>query len=597
MELTASDRVLIASTLTKYFTPEQIEAHGLADRPVDRNFRTQLAELDMNFFCHFYLPHHFNLPNAPLHDEFAQDMNELMGTSGRAYYANAWPRDHGKTTWANLGLPMWVVYFRKRRYILLLADSHDQAKGHLATIKKEVESNERLLEDFGDLRGSKWQEEHIETANECCLEALGTRMKIRGRKFRQFRPDLMIFDDLENLISVQSERGRELQREWFFRSALKAGSPDTKYVCQGTLLHYDALLIHVLANPLFRSRKYKAVLQFAKRRDLWDIWQGILMNPADPDSNAHAQTFFDERREEMMEGAVVLWPQRYPYYELMKIRAIEGTASFAGEFQNEPFSEEDLFFDKIGHFRREWRDGEIWLIPLGRGVQVPQSACAIFGFLDPSLGRTPSSHPSAIIVLAKAPTGQMFVLEADITRRLPDVIIHDIIEWARIYPFARFGLEAHSFQVLLGPDLRDAAQQANVYLDVMPLPVVGNKELRIQSLQAPLQNEYILLEQGKQWELHKQLQEWPMAASDDGPDALEGAYKLARDYIGGDDPGMITGETYQYGVPQGQQAETEVEVPTVCPVCRGMSEHCPECKGLGIVTQKESQWYPRIATT
>jgi len=603
MKLTERDHALIASTLTKYFTPEQIRRSGLDQRRPNRAFRTQLAELDFNFCCQFYLPEHFNTPNAPMHDEFAQDAQTLLGGSGKRYYAVAWPRDHGKTTWGNLGLPIWTTLFKKRRYPLLLADSQDQSKGYLATVKDELDNNERILEDFGELHGPKWQEDHIETSNGCCLEALGTRMKIRGRKFRQHRPDLLIFDDLENLVTVQSARMRELTREWFFKSALKAGGPDMIAVVIGTLLHYDALLYHVLRNPQFRSRKYSAVISWAKAQERWAIWQSILMNPAMAEqeeiTERYAREYYEEHLAEMDAGAKVLWEERYPYYSLMVVRAVEGAASFSSELQNDPISEEDRLFGHIGHFRREWRDGQTWLIPLGRGVMVPQSECAFFGFCDPSLGKDAKADPSAIIVLAKAPTGQTFTLEADIQKRQPSAIVHDIVEWARIYPFVRFGVESQSFQVLLGEDVRDASEAANLYLDIVPVSQSHNKQLRIQSLQAPLQNEYLLLEEGKQAILHQQLRDNPSAAHDDGPDALEGAWKLARAWEGIDSPDMATGETHQYGtssrdVPHirpDEYAEHERE-PLQCPLCFGRG--CEYCDGKGFTMEKVQEWYPKI---
>jgi len=302
----------------------------------------------------------------------------------------------------------------------------------------------------------------------------------------------------------------------------------------------------------------------------------------------------------------VLWPARHSYYDLMLIYVLDpkGTSSFFAEMQNTPRSPEDMVFYELGDYHREWQDGEVLLVPDGRGSPVALSACSFFGFCDPSLGKTKKSDLSAIEIAAKAPTGQVFLVESDIKRRQASHIIHDIIEWARIYRFTAFGMEANNFQVLLGDDLRKAAETAGIYLNVVPIVQKGNKDLRIQSLQSPLTNGYLLLEKGKVPVLRQQLEEYPDSAYDDGPDALEGVWRMAREWTGPLTEGTVITDVHQFGQ-EGQRrvvinetdeyAQYERTAASVCPECKGRGWDCTTCDGSGVLWRDtEEIWYPRM---
>jgi hypothetical protein len=82
----------------------------------------------------------------------------------------------------------------------------------------------------------------------------------------------------------------------------------------------------------------------------------------------------------------------------------------------------------------------------------------------------------------------------------------------------------------------------------MPIDHSHNKELRIQSLQPDLENEYILLGDKGQDLLIEQLVNYvPNAHShDDGPDALEGVRTLAKGWQPLSSVGLIQGAVHKF---------------------------------------------------
>lgn len=554
MKLTAEGLNLIRECLLRNFSQDDLEESGWLDSIPTPDLWKQLADIDLEFFARFYLPHHFDLPPAELHRDAFHIIQQAMLTSGRVNHSLVWPRGFAKTTIATLALPLWCICFEKRKYILIVSDSHSQAKQQLSTLKDELETNELIIEDFGDLQGKKWQEDDITTSTRIKIQALGAGMKVRGRKFLQYRPDLIIADDLENLEGVQSAVRRKQHLKWFFRSLMKAGWSNTKVFVGGNFLHFDCLLKHLEANPLFRSRSYKAVPSFATRQDLWDQWRELITDITDINKEDTALTFFQKHQDAMMEGAVSAWPEAFSYYDLMVMKIGDGDASFATEMQNDPIDPESRLFKKWHTYRLEWREprppelyGGIWLVPSSGQAAVALRSCAIFAATDPSMGTTSTSDKSAIVLIAKSPMRQMFVLEADIKRRPPDKIINAQNKYAIQYPITRWQIESNAFQALYATESARRSREEGVYLPIEPYNQLANKKLRINSLQPDLENGYLLIREDGQEDIKQELREWPMGADDHGLDALEACRNLAKGWEQTSGAEMVQAEVHTYG--------------------------------------------------
>lgn len=500
--------------------------------------RKRLGAIDMEFFGRAYFPHYFSRPSPEFHRDLDAIWQQgvlkgrypLAPRDARAISrmpgcrrAVAAPRGHAKSTTLTFKGIMHAVLYGYKHYPIILSDSSDQAEGFLENIRVEFEENGLIREDFGDLQGKVWRNNVILTASGIKVEAIGSGKKIRGRKHRNWRPDLLVLDDIENDENVRTPEQRLKLSNWFNKAVSKAGDDYTDIVYIGTLLHYDSLLAHTLSNPGYKSIKYKAVLAFSDAEDLWKQWEDIYTDLSNDSHEEDARAFFEAHREEMLEGTKVLWEEKLSYYDLMKMRVDEGEASFNSEEQNEPINPDDCLFQE------EWLD-----YYNEAEVDFKDRNFIFFGFVDPSLGKTKHSDFSAIITLAKhKSTGYMYVYDADIERRHPDRIIADILEKERRLRrdfgrgYKKFGCETVQFQWFLKEELVKASAKAGLYLPVEEVPQTADKVLRIQTMQPDIKNKYIKFSR-RHKRLLEQLLQFPMGAHDDGPDALEGCRTLAK---------------------------------------------------------------------
>lgn len=501
--------------------------------------RKRLGAFDLEYFGLAFLPHYFTTTPPEFHAELddvwtsgvMKGLNPTYSARGISYSkgcrrATEAPRGHAKSTNFTFKDALHASVYGYKHYIIILSDSSEQAEGFLADIRAEIEENGIIREDFGDLKGRVWKTMVLLFANGVKIEALGAGKKIRGRRHKQWRPDLIICDDLENDENVNTPEQRRKLESWFNKAVSNAGDTYTDIVYIGTLLHYDSLLAKVTRKGEYKSRKYRAVISFAKKLDLWVAWEALYNDLLDDNHQETARDFFEVNREEMLEGTKVLWENKWDYYSLMIKKLSIGDAAFGSEYQNDPIDPDNCVFNEE---QFDYYDGE--------GKQPPDFSDSRFVFIganDPSLGKSRKSDTSSIIALAlDTRTGFMYVVLADIDRRHPDAIIDDAIESSkrlrREYrkPYTKFGVETVQFQEYFKDIMAQRSAEAGEYLPIEEIRSVRNKDVRIQSLQPFAKNGYLKFSKQHKT-LIKQMTEYPMGANDDGPDGLEMAVSLAQ---------------------------------------------------------------------
>lgn len=535
-------RALLNGFLNKDDSPERVRLRRefAAGHPTTgpEGLRRKLGAIDMEFFGRAYFPHYFSRPSPEFHRELdaiwqqgvlkgrypltAADTKTISRLPG-VRRAVAAPRGHAKSTNLTFKGTMHSTLYGYKHYPIIISDSSEQAEGFLDNIRVEFEENTAILEDFGPLAGSVWRSNVLVTKTNIKIEAIGSGKKIRGRKHRNWRPDLIILDDVENDENVRTPEQRKKLKDWFDKAVSKCGDDYTDIVYIGTLLHYDSLLAKTLANPAYRSIKYKAVIRFSQADDLWQQWETIFTDLSNDDREADALAFFQAHKTAMLEGTQVLWEEKLSYYDLMVMRVSEGEASFNSEEQNEPINPDDCLF--MEEWFEYYNEAEI---------NFRDPVFDFFGFIDPSLGKTKRSDFSAIVTLAKHKgSGYMYVVDADIERRHPDRIIADVLakeRWLRAsfgHGYRKLGAETNQFQWFLKEELAKASAKAGLYLPIEEVQQTSDKVMRVQTLQPDVKNKYIKFNR-RHKRLLEQLTQFPMGAHDDGPDALEGARSIAK---------------------------------------------------------------------
>lgn len=487
----------------------------------------ETCRTDLELFGKTFFPRIFTGEFCEFHKEVFHSLEEYVidRKNEKYFFVRAAPRGHGKSQILSFLFPIWCVMYDYAKNILIVSDTADQALQFVMAIRDELEENEVLRETYGDMVGTKvWANGKIQTANKIQIVAKGAGQKMRGIKYRHYRPDIIIVDDLENDESVETEAQRQKLLNWFQKALIPCGSTTEKIIYIGTVLNYESLLNKILTTPeysMWNRKKYQAVIKFSES-PLWEEWQTILTNEDFENPSEDAKAFFKEHREEMLSDAEVLWEDKQPdyYYDLMVMRLMNPEA-FDSEYQNDPVSENQRVF------KEEW---------FQYYDELPEIKQIYIG-VDPSLAKRNKADNSAIITIGRGIDNYIYVLDVDVQKRKPDKIIDDLIAKCIIYKdkLVKVGIEAIQFQYFFAQECGRRALAQDLVIPIEPMTSLQDKELRIKGLIPFVKNGYIRFHTSQK-RLLDELRRFPKG-SDDAMDSL----KYAVDLIFPTGKGITTG--------------------------------------------------------
>lgn len=209
----------------------------------DRKIRRTLARNSHYWFFCLYLNHYLTYPFAPFHFEMfklTEDQEIPLGVLVAF-------RGSGKSTIMTVSYPIWAITgVQQKKFILLVSQTQNQARLHLTSIKRELEANDLLKADIGPFEeiSDEWGANSIVIPKfDARITAASTEQSIRGIRHGQYRPDLIICDDIEDLNSVKTKEGRDRTHSWYNGEIVPVGDKNTRALVIGNLLHEDCLIM------------------------------------------------------------------------------------------------------------------------------------------------------------------------------------------------------------------------------------------------------------------------------------------------------------------------------------------------------------------
>lgn len=164
-------------------------------------------------------------------------------------------RGGGKSTVAEEAITV-MACLRQFKNGIILGDNETRAKERLTSIKHELETNDSLIELFGNLVGETWTETKIVLTNGTVLQAYGRGQSLRGAKHLAQRPDMAFGDDMESEDDILTPEAREKFRQWFLKVVMPALTPTHKFRIAGTPLHPEAWLVRLKRSAGWVARTY-----------------------------------------------------------------------------------------------------------------------------------------------------------------------------------------------------------------------------------------------------------------------------------------------------------------------------------------------------
>jgi len=447
---------------------------------------------DFKFFAYNYFPHHIFGESSIFQSHFCKRFPQLLAMDEGCKEWWVAPRGECKSSLLTKIGPCFLAVLallqreevRKKfgikekpifnDYAILLGAETKMPTKLLAVVRTELESNPALKLDFPEVcgRSATWKVNEIVTRTGVKVEPFGAEQAIRGTFHGASRPKVLFPDDM--ITDKEAKSPTERDNRWNFLEAAidYLGPPDgsVKLMGAGTILNKD--------DPISRAKNtighvvhhFKAIERYPDKMELWDECEEIMRNQdrkvrALLMENTPSYQFYLKHKKAMEKGAVTSWPSVRSLYVLMRARA-KNRRTFGTEMQGDARADEDKVFTDI-HF---------WVQKLPHWV--------FFGACDPSMGKTETADPSAIVVGGYDTNAlKLHVVHADIKRRVISKLGSDLIGIQKEFKCQAIGFENNNAYEHSRVEFIKEAQRQKVVLPLVPVTAVVDQTIRIDSLE------------------------------------------------------------------------------------------------------------------
>lgn len=462
------------------------------------NSESRLTAEVLEGFVNSILHKNFDDPadNADFHREIWQYI-----CSKESKVAIAAPRNHSKSTAVTHAYTLAAVLFREQSYVIIVSDTVGQSVQFLGDIKKELSDNDDLRNLFGVKDFLKETEDDLicqmDDGHLFRIQAKGSEQKLRGLKWKNRRPGLIIGDDMENDEIVMNRDRRLKFKRWFYGALLPALSDKGQIRLVGTILHLDSLLENLMPSSLLKTIKngHKQLIQ----EDLKEY------------TNSRLPWKSIKYRAHTSDYSKLLWPQKKSAAVFRALRedyARQGLSDvYSQEMFNIPIDEQDTFFKKQDFTAMRPEDKKKKLL--------------YYITCDLAVSQAQRSDYSAFTVAGMDDESKLHLIYV-VKERLDSLqIVDTMLALNRIYKPVLFGIEKGTIQKSIGPYLNEAMQSRNEYISLALLSPSADKLTRARSIQARMRAGAVKFDKDGEWyqAFEDELLRFPRDKHDDQVDA------------------------------------------------------------------------------
>lgn len=165
------------------------------ETPSEKVNRIERLEANPEEWIKYHFPHYAYAEPASFHKAAFRRLLK----KNRCYDVRAWSRELAKSTRSMLEFLYIALVTKKAKNLILVSHNESNAQDLLMPFAINLESNQRLINDYGTQKGfSNWEKGNYKTRNGISMRAVGGGQSPRGSRNEHSRPDYIIIDDLDN---------------------------------------------------------------------------------------------------------------------------------------------------------------------------------------------------------------------------------------------------------------------------------------------------------------------------------------------------------------------------------------------------------------
>lgn len=188
----------------------------LTETPLQKKKRIERLENNHEAWFKYYFPKYYKCEPAKFHI----DASKRWISNNKWYEVRAWSRELSKSTRAMME-DMYLMLTKKAHVKLLISASSDNAIKLLTPYKINLESNQRIINDYGEQKGiGQWEQDYFVSKMGFAFAAIGAGQTPRGFKLEDIRPDILDFDDLDTDEDCRNPAMIKKKWDWVEKAAI-----------------------------------------------------------------------------------------------------------------------------------------------------------------------------------------------------------------------------------------------------------------------------------------------------------------------------------------------------------------------------------------
>lgn len=333
----------------------------------------ELGKEDLEFFCLYFLGNIYRpsednnaAPLADIHFRIWEEVSEsILSFNAPTQRGYILPRGTAKSSCGNTAPTAWAHAYGHRIYSMIGSSTAKLAEKFIAELKNIFTENTLIDEAFGCLldvndRRYKCNNMQLEFKNRTMVEAISSKSPMRGRKYNNRRPDLILLDDFQDEDDVRTEQARDnkwkrycddvkyaSQKNIYYKSG-NLKKKGTVFIALGTLQHPEDFYARLMAQPTWVFTHEKGVLVDDVDKLFstagWEIFHRMLYDFKNPNRLADAREFYYQHEDVMKYP--MLWSEYWNCLD-MALSYYENPNSFKQEVQGDVSSVGDKWFEGV----------------------------------------------------------------------------------------------------------------------------------------------------------------------------------------------------------------------------------------------------------
>lgn len=430
------------------------------------------------------------------------------------------PRGSSKTTLAGFGIPLYKICYNEERFTLYVSKAGPHSQGQLESCRKELATNEMILEVFGDLKPrrsdeERWSKEKFETVTGLAMQYRGKGAAIRGINHNNFRPSMIVVDDPQSKDDVKSDTVREDDKRWAFAELTPARSRIVgrrgAIVALGTWLHPECLIALWADDPRWTTIKIEVM-----DKDGEFIWPAFM-----------DQSEYDSEKASFARAGLL--------------------PEFYREYHNKEVHEDELPFQRKFFIH---------------DPNIPTEDIVFATYADLASSAKRDADFSCIITVGLTTEGIIWVADCWLERvgAREELKLDEYFRQSKRWETQLHGFESNAYQAVFGTLLQAEMFKRGHYFELLPVTHKTRKVDRIRGALRPRYAGGYVRHRVPFPGLEQQLLDFRLDDShkhDDGPDAEAAALVLldpAAAYYAGEDPADVHLEPLEDVLPHWQWA-------------------------------------------